>query len=75
MIENFMNNIQLSPEGEVKSGPQERALRIVCNRHLVENSHRLNCANLPALQNTRLQDLSSLSIKLNMVWCCHPNST
>ena len=69
MIQNFMNNIQLSPEGEVNSGPQERALGIVCNTHLVENSHRLNCANLPGLQNRRLQDLATLSIKLNMVWC------
>ena len=69
MVQNVMNNIQLSPEGEVNSGRQERALRIVCNTHLIENSHRLNRANLPGLQNSRLQDLATLSIKLNMVWC------
>ena len=43
---------------------QERALRIVYNTHSVEYSNLLNRANLPSLQNRRLQDLATLMYKV-----------
>ena len=48
------------------------SLRIVFNTHSVEYSNVLNRANLPRLQNRRLQDLATLMYKviygLYMVW-------
>ena len=46
---------------------QERALRIVYNTHSVEYSNLLNRANLPSLQNRRLQDLATLMYKVKYV--------
>ena len=43
---------------------QERALKIVYNTHSVEYSNLLNRANLPNLQNRRLQDLATLMYKV-----------
>ena len=43
---------------------QERTLRIVYNTHSVEYSNLLNRANLPSLQNRRLQDLATLTYKV-----------
>ena len=43
---------------------QERALRIVYNTHSVEYSNLLYRANLPSLQNRRLQDLATLMYKV-----------
>ena len=42
----------------------ERALRIVYNTHSVEYYNLLNRANLPSLQNRRLQDLATLMYKV-----------
>ena len=43
---------------------QERALRIMYNTHSVEYSNLLNRANLPSLQNRRLQDLATFMYKV-----------
>ena len=43
---------------------QERAHKIVYNTHSVENSYRLNRANLPSLQKKRLQDLATFMYKV-----------
>ena len=43
---------------------QKRALRIVYNTHSVEYSNLINRANLPSLQNGRLQDLTTLMYKV-----------
>ena len=43
---------------------QERDLRIAYNTHSLEYSNLLNRANLPRLQNRRLQDLATLMYKV-----------